>query len=272
MKIFCATSFGKEGLELYGKTMVASFVKHWPKTVTLKVYLDDINDKDKLTQADNVEFIHLNDPDLLAFKERNINDSKKNGYETWGDKPPKDRFNKNNEGSWKFQWDSIRFCHKVFAINHCARSGCDIAIWLDGDTKTFADISLDVIMSWIPEGKFAGFLGRTSYTETGFHIFNMKHPIAIDFFNDWVQYYKDDSIYNLQAWTDCHTYDAARLKFDQRFWYNLSPEHAYGANHVFINGDLGTYMDHMKGKRKLNGKSNKGDLRNPRSEDYWKNI
>jgi hypothetical protein len=273
MKIFCATSFGKEGLELYGKTMVSSFIKHWPKDIILRVYLDDIEDQHKLEKAENVEFVHLNDPNLLAFKQRNNNDSKKHGYNTWEAKPSKDKFNKNNEGSWKFQFDSIRFCHKVFAINHCARSGCDIAIWLDGDTKTFADIPLDVILSWIPKRKFAGFLDRSSYTETGFHIFDMTHPIAIDFFNTWIQYYIDDSIYNLPAWTDCHTYDAARIKFDQSFWHNLSPtQKNYGASHVFINGELGTYMDHMKGKRKILGKSNKGDLRTPRTEEYWKNL
>ena len=271
-KIYCATSFGKEGLELYGKSMVDSFINHWPKDVILKVYLDDINDQDVLPKVSNVEYIHLNDPDLIAFKARNIGDSKKNGYDNWALKPDKSKFNKNNEGSWQFQYDSIRFSHKVFAINHCARSGCDIAIWLDGDTKTFADVSHDVIKSWLPQDKFAGFLNRTSYTETGFHIFNMNNPIAVDFFNAWLQYYKDDSIYNLPAWTDCHTYDAARVKFDQSLWYNLSPVDHRGAAHVFINGDLGKYMDHMKGKRKLAGKSNKTDLYIPRSEEYWKNL
>lgn len=271
-KIYCATSFGKEGLELYGKSMIDGFIKHWPKDVLLKVYLDDINDQANLPKVSNVQYIHLNDPNLIAFKSRNINDSKKNGYDDWALKPDKSKFNKNNEGPWQFQRDSIRFSHKVFAINDCARSGCDIAIWLDGDTKTFADISHDVIKSWLPQDKFAGFLNRTSYTETGFHIFNMNNPIAIDFFNTWLQYYKDDSIYKLHAWTDCHTYDAARIKFDQSQWHNLSPVEHRGAAHVFINGDLGKYMDHMKGKRKLNGKSNKTDLYTTRTEEYWKNL
>jgi hypothetical protein len=42
--------------------------------------------------------------------------------------------------------------------------------------------------------------------------------------------------------------------------------------HVFINSILGDYIDHMKGKRKIKGKSSKSDLRIKRKEDYWKNV
>ena len=43
-------------------------------------------------------------------------------------------------------------------------------------------------------------------------------------------------------------------------------------HHVFINSVLGAYIDHMKGKRKVLGKSSKSDLRGSRNEDYWKNV
>ena len=42
------------------------------------------------------------------------------------------------------------------------------------------------------------------------------------------------------------------------------------APHVFINSDLGKYIDHMKGKRKIKGKSYKKDLYTVRTEEYWK--
>jgi hypothetical protein len=48
-------------------------------------------------------------------------------------------------------------------------------------------------------------------------------------------------------------------------------------HHVFVNSELGLYMDHMKGKRKKLGTSAKNDLRaNPNAHtnvqdiDYWK--
>ena len=50
-------------------------------------------------------------------------------------------------------------------------------------------------------------------------------------------------------------------------------------HHVFVNSELGLYMDHMKGKRKKHGTSGRNDLRaNPNapadifSVDYWKKV
>ena len=42
--------------------------------------------------------------------------------------------------------------------------------------------------------------------------------------------------------------------------------------HVFINSVLGDYIDHMKGKRKIKGKSSRSDLRSKKNQDYWKNV
>ena len=35
---------------------------------------------------------------------------------------------------------------------------------------------------------------------------------------------------------------------------------------------LGDYIDHMKGKRKIKGKSSASDLRINKDQDYWKNV
>lgn len=271
-KIRCATSFGKEGMAIYGNQMVNSFIRYWPKDVMLVVYLDDMLDAKKLPTAPNVTYVLLKDKDLLAFKARNGKDPRKHGLTDFRQNDS-NNFGKNSEGHWKFQFDAIRFSHKVFAFNDLARSGCDIAIWLDGDSKTFADVTMNDIQSWLPENKMSAFLDRPqSYTETGFHMFDMNFPDAIKFFDRWIEYYKTDSIFKLSAWTDCHTYDAARRQFDQNLWHSLSPSSGGStAAHVFINGPLGKFMDHMKGKRKLVGKSNKKDLFVARTEDYWKN-
>ena len=39
--------------------------------------------------------------------------------------------------------------------------------------------------------------------------------------------------------------------------------------HPFINGPLGTVMDHLKGNRKNDGKSRAADLVVKRQEEYW---
>ena len=42
--------------------------------------------------------------------------------------------------------------------------------------------------------------------------------------------------------------------------------------HVFINSVIGDYIDHMKGKRKIKGKSSKSDLRYNKNQEYWQNV
>ena len=41
--------------------------------------------------------------------------------------------------------------------------------------------------------------------------------------------------------------------------------------HPFVTGPLGACMDHLKGPRKEEGRSNRRDFLRPRSEPYWRN-
>ena len=43
-----------------------------------------------------------------------------------------------------------------------------------------------------------------------------------------------------------------------------------GGGHPLINGVLGTWLDHMKGVRKQEGRSRAKDIMVNRSESYWK--
>jgi hypothetical protein len=51
---------------------------------------------------------------------------------------------------------------------------------------------------------------------------------------------------------------------------NLSNIAMPGEGHPIINSKIGAYIDHMKGERKVRGKSDKKDLKVQRTEDYWK--
>ena len=65
--------------------------------------------------------------------------------------------------------------------------------------------------------------------------------------------------FNLKGWTDCHAFDFVRTKcLAEVDCENLTPW-ANGFAHVFLNGPLGAYMDHMKGPRK-SSKSQPRDL------------
>jgi hypothetical protein len=256
------TSYNTHGYHQSGVTMIKSFIEHWPKTVRLIVYLDDEIEDKKLIKADNVSYELLRYDDLIQFKNRHLKNREAHGL---GSKKSKD-------GTANFLFDAVRFSHKVFAVlDRIEKHDTDIVLWLDGDTRTHSKVTEETIHSWCPVDKFASFLGRPwKYTETGFHMFRTKHKISDTFFSKWKSYYVDDSVFLLDHWTDCHTYDAARMWFDQTHWHDLSPPFRVG--HPFINGELGKYMDHMKGNRKKKGSSNKGDIKVDLGVDYWKGV
>ena len=261
MRIDAVTCFSLQGWRETGGLLVNGFIQHWPQDVHLTVYVDDPIPKKDLIRDHRVKYQILNQSELMEFKQRHKNNPEANGL------------GKNaTKGAKNYRYDAVRFSHKVFALFQLLEEKeTDILIWLDGDSRTHSKVEIKNIMSWIPDGKFAGYLARPwLYTETGFHIFNMNHPIAKDFFSAWKNYYIKDTIFKLETWTDCHTYDAAKKGFDDKHWHNLSP--AVKNNHPFINGPLGDFMDHMKGPRKRKGTSHRKDLIVQRDNNYWKHV
>jgi hypothetical protein len=255
------TCYSLNGYRETGHLLINGFIDYWPDEVTLTVYVDDPIPKAELIRNTRVSYKILNQKDLMDFKKRHVSNLEANGLGK-----------KAERGQKNYRYDAVRFSHKVFALfQFLEENKTDYLIWLDGDSRTHSNVSIDTIMSWCPEGKFAGYLARPwLYTETGFHIFNMKHSISAEFMTKWKQYYLDDSIFKLDMWTDCHTYDAAKVNFDETYWHNLSPP--IKNNHPFINGPLGQFMDHMKGPRKKKGTSNKIDLVVKQSGDYWNKV
>jgi len=261
MKINAVTCFSLEGWGETGALLVKGFIQHWPQDTYLTVYVDDPIPKRNLIRDNRVQYKILKHPDLLKFKERHKNNKEANGLGA-----------KSKNGNKDYMYDAVRFSHKVFTLfQFLEEEETNILIWLDGDSRTHSPIQVKDILSWIPTDKFAGYLARPwMYTETGFHIFNMDHEIAKPFLNTWKDYYIQDTIFKLDKWTDCHTYDAAKLQFDDRHWHNLSPD--VKSNHPFINGPLGEFMDHMKGPRKRKGTSHRKDLVVQREHKYWNNV
>lgn len=260
-RINAVTCFSLQGWRETGALLVKGFIEFWPKEARLTVYVDDPIPKKDLIRDERVNYKILDQKDLISFKNRHVNNPEANGL-------GKHAIN----GGKNYRYDAVRFSHKVFALfQFLEESETDLLIWLDGDSRTHSPVGIKDIESWCPNEKFAGYLARPwLYTETGFHIFNMNHAIAKDFLNAWKQYYLDDSIFQLDMWTDCHTYDAAKKKFDDKHWHNLSPK--LKNNHPFINGPLGQFMDHMKGPRKKKGTSHKKDLVVQRNHKYWNNV
>jgi len=226
MKIGIVTTFSDKGYEEYGKFFVESCRKYVDKNIELFFYVDSVD----FEKQENFHILNLEKsiPDLTAFKLRNK------------DYKPSD-----------FIFDAVRFSHKSYCIYHAATtSNVDLLIWLDSDTEIYDKITKDYLLNFCPQGYFSSYLGRPSYSETGFLSFDLTDPHATSFFEIFKQYYDKDEIFNLKGYLDCHVYDVSRLQLEQENKiknFNLSPPNLE-KNH--FNTVFDGYMLHYKGERK----------------------
>lgn len=227
MKIGIVSTFSDKGYYEYAKHFVSSLNKNLDDRVSVFLYID--GNKKLFKRNDNINIINLEKavPDLTQFKNRNK-------HKTVSD----------------FINDGVRFSHKSYAIWHAAmHSGVDMLIWLDADTELLKPVSVEYLETFLPAGYFTSYLGRPSYSETGFIAFDLTNPYTKEFFDIFKSYYDSDRIYTLPAFTDCHVFDATRTELETAGkikGHNLTPtEVKHPFNHTFEG-----YMMHLKGGRK----------------------
>lgn len=237
MKIGIVSTFSNRGYDEYGKYFVENLKKNLDGQVDVFLYVDD---KKLFKTSSNIHKFDLEKlvPDLTQFKNRN-----------------KDKTFKN------FMWDAVRFSHKSYAIWHAATtSNVDILIWLDADTEIINTISAEYLKTFLPDGCFTSYLGREGFSETGFISFDLRNPYAKEFFSIFKNYYDTDKIYTLDAFTDCHVFDATRNELEKAGkikGHNLTP---LPTKHHF-NQTFDGYMIHFKGDKKEKREQTKAKLR-----------
>ena len=230
------TTFNAKGYEEYGKRLIESF-RLWPKGLEFVVYQEgfDVGGKELL----DIKW-------LVDFKERNKNK----------------RFQ-------DFRWDAVRFAHKTAAVIDAAKDA-DFLVWVDGDVYTHKRITEVDLASWLPgPEEYLSWLWRDKmYPECGFYILRLDHSKHRQIMSEWQRLYESDDIYRLQEWHDSFVFAYLIKRFAVN-WKSLSGDYAWHS-HPFINGPLGEFMDHCKGPRKAQGRSNHWDLAVKRSEDHWR--
>lgn len=267
-RVTVVTSFSAEGYELYGRHMIDMFVKFWPAEVTLVVFYDGepdfsfmhkpkvIEDSEdcKVTEVpiSNVHCISTDHyPQFELFRRHHQHDLAAQGRvprETWSDK-------QRREG-YCYRDDALRFRFQAM-VPELARyvAEPDILIWLDGDTRTYAPVTHELIQELIPTGFCCSYLGRTGpHSECGFMAWRL--PEAMAMLEEYAYLHISGRIFELDQWNSAHSFDIARGIF-----LNDNPEcKALDLTpglkgHVWFDTKLGDVMDHMKGKRKNVGKS-----------------
>ena len=297
MKIKVITSYKPGTWEKYAERCVKSIIEHWPDGTAINIYHEDSQPETAMFLNPRVKWIdiHQVQPDLVVFKNKHKNDPVACGELQeidGGVRRPKD-FNGNDKNKGSFLFDAVRFSNKVFCVTHSIKTSVekeyDYVIWLDADTYTFRPMPREFLESLLPSDTMLTYLGRENpqkndggkYPECGFVGYNLRHPDIQNFARDWEDIYKSDQVFGLLEWHDSYVFwhlsklyrEHKKIKInDIGYWKGVK------GHHVFINSELGLYIDHFKGKRKNIGTSAKNDLRGSRSStdvsnvDYWKSV
>ena len=262
--ISVVTTFSPSGWVSYGKRMVDSFVKYWPEEIKLIVYYEDM--PDNVDYGDRVQWVDFKkaSPDLVKYKENYKNNKKANG-------------NGLPTGKYSYLWDSVKFAHKSFCVSHSTlNASTDILIWLDADVVTHSDVPDGFIESLLPENNYCAYLGRQKiYPECGFVIYDTRSDYNQQFMQDWQDLYRTDALFEEVEYHDSYLFWVLQKKYTERGMqsFNISEGHPHiPGGHVFINSPLGAYMDHLKGARKIQGRSKRTDIYRSHQNEYWDKI
>lgn len=281
-KFAVVTTCNRDGYEQYGRKMIDSFDRHWPIDIDLHVYVEGFR-PDPWHGRRRVIFLDLlhEAPELVAFKQRHQDNPAAHGAHgrkrlevrvDWRKPKVKVRRIDWGVGYW---WDAVRFSHKAFSLFHAAEHcGADVLIWLDADILVFADIPRSFIEKVTPRECLVSFLKRPKYSECGFVGYNLRHPAIRDFFAAFKAFYTTDKILKQREYHDSWLFDLVRKNFERKGHrtYDIGEGVGLHAGHVFVNSQLGDYMDHMKGNRKSEGSSRPTDLIAAREEAYWQDV
>lgn len=275
MKLAVVTTFPPNRWTAYAERMIKSHIDFWPDDVILYAYHE--GDMPTLVHK-KVKFINIEEvnPDLVAFKKKHKDDPVANGetQEIPGGVRRNPNAGKNDRGKGSYLWDAVRFAHKTFAVDHAIKTiDADYVLWLDADTYTFRSITKEFVLGLLPEDKLVNFLGRgEKYPECGWVCYNKRHPQINQFMDTWTDLYKNDTIFKELEWHDSYLFWQILKRVAPDQGVDIGKGAGAKGHHVFINSVLGGYIDHMKGKRKVKGKSSKSDLRGGRQETYWQNV
>lgn len=276
--ITVVTTFHQAGLEKYGQRMIDSFAKYVDPQIKLHVYAEkcipDNPNNSQITIIDAQEAL----PKLNAFKQKWRGIPKANGKCPWPERRPRD-WNK------EFKWDAVRFANKVYAVFDACEKNKDWVVWMDADSVIHSPWSYEEFSELLPNTSWITYVGRgksnQTWPECGFYGLNLNDVVCQEFLTKFENMYNnaETGIFTLEEWHDSFVFGTILNQLKKTspnvidYTAELSLLHATtgGGGHPLINSKLGKWMDHLKGDRKLQGKSLSSDIKVNRNEAYWKN-
>jgi hypothetical protein len=169
-----------------------------------------------------------------------------------------------------YRMDAVRFAHKVAAIELAFYAGtADALVWIDADCVTHAAVDHQWLKSLLGDADFAYLRRANKYPECGFMLFR-RSDAGMAFVDRIVEKYRDDTLFALPEWHDSFVIDFVREQRGSRLRSVSLSGTAESTGHPLVNGPLGEKLDHLKGKRKVTGRSHAADLKIHRTEGYWR--
>jgi hypothetical protein len=251
----CSTC-NKQQWQQYGRAMVKTFDRFWPKEILLDFYAEGFEPDIEGSWRDLDEAA----PWLKDFKKR------------YGGNPR----NTGGAGRRDYRRDAIRFCHKIGALGAAAEGAdCDVLLWLDADIVTFAPVTRAWLDSLFPPAAHLGWLDRSGvYPECSFVL--MRLPQSQELIERMVAMYKTGNVFHLSETHDSYVLQhvATAMQNEGKLKiHSLSGAGRVHTGHPFVNSPLAACLDHLKGEvRKQRGASLPTDLKIRRSEPYWEKI
>ncbi len=226
------TTCNKAGFDLYGHRMLDGF-KLWPAGTELWWYTEGFKLPDD--KPDGIVEIDIESLwGLGAFKEK---------HKTYV--PP------------NYLFDVVRFSNKVYAAIDALQDYKGIGVWLDADCVTYKPIHDGFIEGHLNGGYLAMFKRKGMYTETGLWIMDCSNEAHVPFLDAWASWYEEGIFKDLANWTDCETLDSTVRSFEKRGMIKtVSLSGAFEKDmHPMAKAEIGKYIDHCKGNRKVAGRS-----------------
>jgi len=250
-----ATTYTAQGYKQHAHKFLESFQEFWPDSVKLYCFEEPYLEKVDPDALNILEYdLNIHAPELTEFKAY-CSDPRKRGL--LGDQ-------------YNYVFDAVRWSHRIFALAAAARmSDAEILINIDSDIVSFADVTESFIYALLGDADIAYMPRQGMYSECSFVIYRLDNPRVQQFIQQHERFYTNRGIFRIkEGWTDCHAFDVMVKEYTDLKFIDIN-RNVPPSMHPFVNGPLGTCMDHLKGGRKKEGRSRVEDLVVKRTEEYW---
>jgi hypothetical protein len=246
------TSCSLDGWNKYGRKFFETYQQFWPKSFRLHIVSEDLL---PINSGENWHVYSLRGSNLWCEFNAAWGKFKWAQGDSTVDRPADiaPRWPRNTGYSFKF--DAYKFSKKIFAIERIAgQVKTGKLLWVDADTLTHTAIPEGLPDKVLPPNHALSCLSRVGYhSECGFVGYNLDHPQTMPFLRELTDVYVSGRVFGLAEWHDSWVFDWLRSKM--MVATHDIPHKSKG--HPFINSELGLYMDHLKGARKIQGRTNK---------------